>query len=223
MANIFQTRYIQNSQTKNQNRFTLRFLNLDQVLQRAKNHRIQSVRNIYAGAERVLKRDNFDFAQTLELGLLSVNAPTVTIEKQRIPRFNDSVGATTKFADPEDMAVTFLDYVNGSPSAILKVWHSLVGDKTTGYMGFKEEYILEKAHLYKYGPDAPGYTEAEIADSYLEKHEIINLHPLSVPIGEMSYENGEAIRIEAQFSIDNIYIVDYQGYIKDNAGNFKVG
>ena len=216
MANLFQIRNIQNSQTRNQNRFTLRFNNLDSILDKAKNHRLSGVVDRYNAVKNVIYKGDFTLAQTLELSLLTCSVPNIQIETQRIKRFNDSVAATTMFAEPEDMTVTFYDYVNGSASAIMLLWQALVGDKKTGALGFKEDFILRTAHLFMYGPDAPGYSDTELASKYLEKHEVINIFPKGVNLGEHTYESGEARRVEVTFSIDNIYPVEYKGYDATN-------
>ena len=83
----------------------------------------------------------------------------------------------------EEMSISFYDYVNGSASAIMQLWHAFVGDKRTGAIGFKEDFVLRQAFFYVYGPDAPGYqvsetgapAEGEVREvPWLQKYEIWN-------------------------------------------------
>ena len=209
--NIFQTRSVVNSQTKNLNRFIIKFNGIQEVLKRAQNHRLQSVRDRYNGL--IDAAGGLDGIQrTLELSLMSCSMPNVTVEKQDIPKFNDVTKATTKFTPTEDLTVSFVDYVNGSASAIMLIWQSLVGDKRTGAMGFKEDYVLAQAYIYAYGPDAPGYTEAEVEDKWLEKHRVVNLWPSAIALQNFDYGQGEFRKVDITFVIDNIYPVEFRGY-----------
>lgn len=225
--NLFRIRQINNQQTKNQNRFTLKFPGLPTVLQRAKGNAAIGDRfdAVFNSIER--KDLNLDVNQTLQLSLMSVTVPNIQVETQRLWRFNDSVVATTRFTEPEDMTVTFYDYVNGSASAILFLWQALVADKRTGAMSFKEEFVLPRAELVVYGPDAPKYDpdpltgnlpDGESEIPWVEKHEIISLFPKAVNIGEHTMDGGEARRVECTFSIDNIYPISYRSYVKQQDG-----
>lgn len=213
MANLFQTRQIWSEQTKNTNRFTLVFDNLDQVLQKAATSPITSIKNRYNSLQAANLRDNFTASQVLELSLLSLTFPNVEIGRQDIHRFNDSIKALTKFEPTQEMQVTFYDYINGSASSILYSWYALLGDKFTGAIGFKEDYALGTASMYVYGPDAPAYDDTQIAEGWFEHHQFVNLYPVSIDLGEHSYENGEARKITCQFAFDNIYPVEYRGRV----------
>lgn len=214
--NIFQTRNVVNSQTKNLNRFVIKFNGIQDVLKRAQNHRLQAVKDRYNGL--IDAAGGLDGVQrTLELGLLSCTMPNITVEKQEVPKFNDVTKATTKFTPAEDLTITFVDYVNGSASAIMLIWQALVGDKRSGAMGFKEDYVLERAYIYAYGPDAPGYTEAEVVDKWLEKHRVVNLWPSKINLQNFDYGQGEFRKVECTFVIDNCYPVEYRGYDSETA------
>jgi len=216
MANIFQTRNVVNSQTKNLNRFILRFNGIQDIMKRAQNHRLQAVRDRYNGL--IDAAGGIDGIQrTLELSLLSCTMPNITVEKTEVPKFNDVTKATTKFTPAEDMTVTFVDYVNGSASAIMLIWQALVGDKRSGAMGFKEDFVLPQAYVYAYGPDAPGYSVEDVEDKWLEKHRIVNLWPSSVKLQNFDYGTAEYRKCEVTFVIDNAYPVEYRGYSSETA------
>lgn len=226
--NIFQIQRIRNEQTINTNRWSLQFKGLKTVLNRAANSPIPAIKSRYDSA-RVALGDVTKIETTLELSLFSVTLPSVKLETQDISRFNDTIKAVTKFAPMEDMSVVFWDYVDGSASAIMQVWHALVGDKVTGAIGFKQDFVLPQAYFYVYGPDAPAYKgpdasayEGDVAPyegvntddgniPYLQKYEIWNLFPNSVELGEHS-DAAEARKVTCTFSIDNIFPVDIQSY-----------
>ena len=196
-GNIFQIRQINNAQTINSNRFTIKFPGLNnKLVNQAKTSTLFGIQDRYTA---VVNAVGTDPGVSLELSLFSVTLPAVVIEHQYLARFNDGVKAATKFAEMEDMTVTFWDYVNGSASAIMQLWHAFVGDKKTGAIGFKQDFVLPKASFVVYGPDAPGYPD-EFVDQYgvpwLQKYEIINLWPKSVNLGEHSAETAEARRVE---------------------------
>jgi hypothetical protein len=219
---------VNKEQTKNSNHFSLEFTGLDKIVERARTHRFPSVRGLYQGVVTSLRNSRFaddqisGIAKTLELSLHSISSlPDPQIETQAIPRFNDSVRAITKFAEMEDMTVSFFDYVNGSTTGIMELWKAMVGDKFSGAMGFKEEFILPTAYLYTYGPDAPGYEES--VPPYLEKRRIVNLFPKQVNKGEFSYESGDARKIEVTFSVDSVYLVQVGTFAKDPVtGNYTI-
>lgn len=204
MPNLYSLQGIRNKQTKNANRFTLKFTNLwNDVLSFAENHRSYGVRQRYLGVQDIVG-DGTTVDRDLELGLFSCTLPNIQVETQQIARFNDSVRTPTKFAEVEDFTVSFYDYIDGSASAIMQLWQSLVADKLTGAMGFKEEFVLKSTDFLVYGPDAPGYDPAEGRIPYVEKYRILNLWPKSINLGEHSYENGEARKVEVTFSVDNV-------------------
>ena len=214
--NIYTLTKIRNKQTINQNRFGLKFTNLwADILSNAENHRSYGVRERFKGVKNIVGTgDQVD--TDLELGLFSVTLPNVGIETQQISRFNDSVRAPTKFTEMEDLTVSFYDYIDGSASAILQLWQSMVADKLTGAMGFKEEFVLEKTDFFVYGPDAPGHdVERDGEIPYVQHYKILNLWPKSINLGEHSYESGEARKVEVTFSVDNVVPVFFTKYSKE--------
>lgn len=226
-ANLFRIKEVKFKQTNNRNRFSLRFSGVNSVLDRAKNHRLESVRRMYYATRDAITRPgniNAIDGGILELSLTSATLPNITVETQDIFRFNDSYKTTTRFAPMEDFTCSFYDYVEGSASAFLQLWKSLVADKQTGAFGFKQEYILPEAFFIIYGPDAPGYevdaqgnfdignglTAPEIP--WIQVHKIENLYPKNVNMGESSYESAEARKIEVAFNVDRVYPVDFQAF-----------
>jgi len=209
--NIFQTRRVNNQQTINSNRFSIRFKNLHTFLKRASSSTI--LPNLQNRYNAVLGALGGDMAESLELSLVSSTFPVIGIEIVNIPRFNDWVKATTKFSEMEAFDVVFMDYVNGSASAIMQLWHAFVGDKETGAMGFKQDFVLPTAEFLVYGPDAPGYEVSSSADiPYLQKYELVNIFPQSVNLGEHSAESAEPRKVTISFQIDNVYPVRINGY-----------
>lgn len=210
-GNIFQIKKINNQQTINGNRFSIRFENLDNMLRRAQNSELlPHLQERYAAVQGAL---GGEIAESLELSLLSAQFPSVGIEVVSIPHFNDFVKATTKFTEMEDMEITFIDYVNGSASAIMQLWHAFVGDKKTGAMGFKQDFVLPRASFMVYGPDAPGYDVESSGDiPYLQKYVMVNVFPKTVNLGEHSSESAEARKVICTFALDNIYPEQINGY-----------
>lgn len=218
--NIFRTANINKQQTRNHNRFTVRFGNaLTQLIQKASQYQASGGNTIgraigpkgrYDALKSALNFTNVSVDQTLELSLLSCSVPQIEIDHQEIHKFNDHVKSLTKFATLGEMTVTFYDYIQGSSSAIMFIWHALCGDKSTGAIGYKEDYILENASLLMYGPDAPAFDT--IPDSaVIEEHEIVNMYPKSIDIGEHTFESGDARKLSVTFIIDNIYPIRYSG------------
>jgi len=210
--NIFQIKKINNAQTINSNRFSIEFKGLGSKLIRAENSTLFGVAQRYEAVKNAIG-DNPEIS--LELSLFSASLPAVMIEHQFIGRFNDGVKAVTKFAEMEDMTITFWDYVNGSASAIMQLWHSMVGDKRTGAIGFKQDFVLPRAFFVVYGPDAPGYSDEFVAQNgvpWLQKYEVVNLFPKSVNLGEHSADTAEARKIECTFAVDNIYPIGIRTY-----------
>ena len=89
------------------------------------------------------------------------------------------------------------------------MWHGLVGDKKTGAMGYKEDYVVPEADFFVFGPDAPGFENLDPSIP-IEQHRIINLYPKSVELGEHSYEGGEIRKVVVSFVFDNIFPVAYR-------------
>lgn len=212
--NIFRTSRITNQQTINANRFTLRFEGLQDLINAAKISPFPGVKKRY---EKVKNALGGDPATSLELSLVSINVPSIGLEVQNIPRFNDFVKAVQKFQETEEMTVTFMDYVNGSASAIINLWFSMVADKETGAIGFKQDFVLKNAYFMVYGPNAPAFDvgdgEGEVAEiPYLQKYRIVNLFPSRIELGEHSAENAEGRRITVPFQLDNIIVEDIKGY-----------
>jgi hypothetical protein len=147
----------------------------------------------------------------LELSLLSVSVPSIEMETVEVARFHDTAKHISKFNTMGDMNVTFYDYIDGSASAILFLWQSLVGDKRTGAISYKSEYVLPNARLVEYGPKAP----AQITEAILAQHIMVNIYPKTIELGEHSYESADIRKITATFSIDNIYPLYYKGQSGD--------
>jgi len=235
--NIFQIQRIRNEQTINTNRWSLEFAGLKSILNRAATSPLPAVRARYNACKTAFmftndeKNTANDVEMMLQLSLFSVTLPSIKLETQDISRFNDSTKAVTKFAPLDDLQVEFWDYVDGSASAIMQVWHSLVGDKATGAIGYKKDFVLQQAFFYVYGPDAPGYDGTGVdmngkamtvnGDAgkipYLQKYEVWNLFPTGVELGQHS-DNGEARKVNCTFACDNIFPVDIQSYNSGQPG-----
>jgi hypothetical protein len=95
----------------------------------------------------------------------------------------------------------------------MQLWHSFVGDKKTGAMGFKQDFVLPSASLFVYGPDAPGYdVESSGEIPFLQEYEVINLFPKEVNFPNHTQDSAEPRKISVVFTIDNIYPVNIKGY-----------
>jgi len=221
--NIFQISQIRFKQTINGNRWTLEFVGLDTMLRAAATSPLPWIRDRYTAVANALGNAVTDVGISLQLSLFSVTIPPVKIDTIDVSRFNDSIKAVTKFAPMEDLTVNFYDYVNGSASAIMQLWHSFVGDKQTGAIGFKEDFVLPKAYFYVYGPDAPGYkvadggaapdaTNLEVSEvPWLQKYEIWNLFPKAVTLPEHG-ESAEPRKVAIAFAIDNFFPIGVRSY-----------
>jgi len=214
MANIFRTSNINTKTPRTTNRFTLRFESIQQIMTRARDltaagnaagNRFSRL-TAAAGGVGVISNN-------LELSLASVTIPSVEIEVADVYRFNDSVKHVTRFASMQDMTATFYDYIDGSASAIMQIWHGLVGDKETGAINFKSQYIAQAA-LYDFGPMTPSSTEDFPSDSSVERplaqYAIRNVYPRSIELGDFSYESAEVRKITVQFACDGVYPVLYR-------------
>lgn len=213
MANsIFRTSQIKDKTPRTTNRFNLRFSDLNTVLANARNQSIEGETvnrfNAFLGAagasETVMK-------QNLELSLASVTIPSVELEAVDVYRFNDSVKHITRFSPMQDMSVAFYDYIDGSASAIMQIWHGLIGDKKSGAINFKSQYVCGTAHLFDYGPKAPGENSGE--EVYYAKYEIRNLYPRTIELGDFSYESAEVRKVTVQFACDGVFPVEYRGSV----------
>ena len=221
MGNIFQISKINGKQTINTNRWSIKFVGLGSLLDQASStKKLPGIHDRYNAVKEALGSGVTDIATNLELSLFSCQLPQVQLETQSIARFNDTIKTVTKFGEMEDMNVTFIDYVDGSASAIMQLWHSFVGDKKTGAIGFKEDYILPKAYFFVYGPDAPGYDDTYVEQKgvpWLQCYEIVNLFPKSINLGEHS-DAADARKVEITFALDNIYPIGIHTYkTKDGA------
>jgi len=220
--NIFQIRNIRNKQTLNKNRFTLKIDGINDLIVAAKSSKLPWIRHRYMAVRQALGGD--DIGQSLELSLKKVSLPSVKLETADITRFNDSIKALTKFGVMDEMSISFYDYVDGSASAIMQLWHAFVGDKRTGAIGFKQDFV-KNAHFFVYGPDAPGYevvtsgedeTQGKVLEvPWLQKYEIWNLFPNSINLGEHS-DDATPREVECTFILDNIFPVGIRGYGADN-------
>ena len=217
--NIFQIQNIRNKQTVNANRWTLEFIGLDDMLKKAATSTKPWIRERYLAVKNAIGVEG-QLAINLQLSLVSTTTPPVKLEIQNLTRFNDQVKTVTKFAEMEQLQVVFYDYVDGSASAIMQLWHAFVGDKKTGAIGFKEDFVLPRAFFKVYGPDAPGYdvasngtpTQFQVAEiPWLQKYEIWNLFPTEVQLGAHG-ENAETRKITVPFVCDNFFPVGIRNY-----------
>ena len=210
MANILSLNNVRNEQTKNTNRWSIKFSGLAGIMQKAAasgslgKDRYDAVKDALINSSQAAAGATA-IQNSLELSLLSVTWPKIEVERQDIFRFNDSMKAVTKFAPMAEMQVVFYDYINGSASAIMYAWHGLVGNKKTGAIGFKEDYVCD-GFLEVYGPTAPG----EESPTIFEQHQIVNMYPVDVDLGEHSYEGGEARKVTVLFALDNFYPISYK-------------
>lgn len=221
-GNIFRIKQVTNEQTINVNRWSIRFVGLkDKLLTKAPNSPLPGVRKRYDIVKGLLGNDP---ASVLEISLASSNFPTIGVDTAFIPRFNDGIKTVTKFVEMEDLKVDFYDYVNGSASAIMMLWQAFVADKETGAIGFKQDFVLDKAEFYVYGPDAPGYDVQSSAEiPYLQKYQLVNLFPKKVTMPEHT-DSAEPRKVSVEFALDNcfpleIYTYDYN--ITDPINRYK--
>lgn len=213
MPNIFQTAQIKSKTPRMSHRFSLQFDGLQAIMSLA-TRRADTYTSSSAGINTAKNRSQHlqpafsssNAAQDLELSLLSVSLPSNEMETVEISRFHDTVKHISKFSSIADMEVSFYDYINGSASAIMSVWHGMVGDRRTGVISYKKEYILPLARLIEYGPTAPGEGDNP---QKLAEHAIINLYPKSINLGEHSYEGAEVRKVQVTFSIDNVFPLYY--------------
>jgi hypothetical protein len=212
-------------------RFSLKFEGLSQIMRRvqanatltnlASTGNTSKTGGIYArlssaaiGGDAGAAGGSDAIMKNLELSLLSVSVPSIEMETVEVARFHDTAKHISKFSTMGDMNVTFYDYVDGSASAIMFLWQSLVGDKRTGAISYKQEYMLRSARLVEYGPKSPARDEG--TEIKLAEHEIVNLYPKSIELGEHSYEGADIRKIQVNFSIDNIYPLYYLNSNEDS-------
>jgi hypothetical protein len=225
MANIFRTSGINRRTPKTTNRFSLRFVGLTEVMGRAENlpgtatnpNRFNRLKAAWTGTT------NDKITDALELSLASVTVPAVEIEIADVYRFNDSVKHITRFAPMQDLTISFYDYVTGSASAIMQTWHGLVGDKSTGAISFKNQYICQAARLYEYGPMTPSpetnYEKSPASgpdESPISVYEIRNVYPRQIELGDFTYETADVRKITVQFACDGIYPISFRYESRDN-------
>ena len=216
-GNIFQIRLINQKQTINSNRWSIRFVGLRDLLAKASRTNAQPwIQNRYDAVKEAFGSDP---STELELSLFNVTLPSVSIDTVAIPRFNDTIKAVTKFTEMEDLTINFYDYVEGSASAIMQMWHAFVGDKSTGAIGFKRDFVLRAAQFFVYGPDAPGYNVASSADiPWLQRYELVNLFPKAVKLGEHG-DGAEPRKVEVTFAVDNVYPTGIRTYVYNADGS----
>jgi hypothetical protein len=223
MANIFQTAAIKSKTPRMSHRFSLQFDGLQNIMALAARRADTYTYNAITGNRytQLLQAINDEtgrsISESLELSLLSVSLPSNEMETVEISRFHDTVKHISKFSSIPDMEVSFYDYISGSASAIMSVWHGMVGDRRTGTISYKKEYILPLARLIEYGPTAPG---EGTTPQKLAEHAIVNLYPKSVNLGEHSYESAEVRKVMVTFAIDNVFPLYYNGvdYAMPTAG-----
>lgn len=222
MGELFQISKVNYKTPRMSHRYSLRFEGLNEVIARASASNLTDILtgvpnpgNIYTRLSNAAGADGAKMRENLELSLLSVSVPAIEMETVEIARFHDVSKHIAKFSTMGDMNVTFYDYVDGSASAILFIWQSLVGDKRTGAISYKGEYILGSAKLIEYGPKAPGQPNDQ--EYILAEHMMVNIYPKSIELGEHSYDSAEVRKIQVNFSIDNIYPLYYRGSGSDNS------
>jgi hypothetical protein len=219
MGSLFQIGTVNFKTPRMSHRYSLRFEGLDAVIARAQQSQLTLIDsgtvtgNIFARLAPAAGSTGATMSRNLELSLLSVTVPPIEMETVEVSRFHDTAKHISKFTTMGDMNVTFYDYVDGSASAILFIWQSLVGDKRTGAISYKGEYILAGARLTEYGPKAPAQPDGE--EYILAEHQMVNIYPKSIDLGEHSYEGAEVRKVQVTFSIDNIYPVYYRGSVTD--------
>lgn len=217
MANIFQTARVKSKTPRMSHRYSLKFDALSDVLSLASRRvdtytsttaNLTTAQNRYKHLQPAFGENVTDIVDQLELSLLSVSLPSNEMETVEVSRFHDTVKHISKFSSMPDMEVSFYDYVQGSASAIMSVWHSMVGDRRTGAISYKSEYVLPMARLIEYGPTAPAEGDNPIP---IAEHAIINLYPKSVNLGEHSYETAEVRKVQVTFAVDNVFPLYYKG------------
>jgi hypothetical protein len=216
-------------------RFSLKFRGLDAIMGRVQRNQLTNItsfeksnsanngapvtgtiyQRLFYGAHSSLDGADIGPAlqSSLELSLLSVSVPSIEMETVEVSRFHDTAKHISKFSTMGEMNVTFYDYVDGSASAIMFMWQSLVGDKRTGAISYKQEYLLDSARLIEYGPKAPAKDDG--SEIILAEHEVVNIYPKTIELGEHSYESAEVRKIQVTFTIDNIYPLYYVGSDQD--------
>jgi len=137
----------------------------------------------------------------LELGLISVTIPAIEVGTEDMSKFNDSSRVLTKFEPMGDVAMTFYDYINGSATAILIAWQTLVANKRTGAIGWREDYTLDGAEFKIFGPDAPQEEDPTVYQAF----NLVDLFPRTIDFGEHSFENGMVRKVTANFVIQNFH------------------
>lgn len=211
-------RIIANSTAVNLASATFTGIPLNELTQTGKFEVTNGVSGIYTrlkqgalGSSTTITDEPAALKNNLELSLLSVSVPSIEMETVEVARFHDTAKHISKFNTMGDMNVTFYDYVDGSASAILFLWQSLVGDKRTGAISYKSEYVLPNARLVEYGPKTP----AQINEAILAQHIMVNIYPKTIELGEHSYESADIRKVQATFSIDNIYPLYYKNQSAD--------
>lgn len=232
-GNIFRIKHVINEQTINVNRWSIRFIGLRDIINAAANSPLPNVRKRYEMVRGILGPD---VETTLEIALASSNFPTIGLETAQISRFNDQFRTVTKFTLIDELSIDFWDYVNGSASAIMMLWQAMVGDKESGAIGFKQDYVLKNAEFYVYGPDAPAYDINGTNDilnpntppveklPYLQKYKLVNLYPLKISMPSHS-DSGEPRKITVNFNVDNVYPIEiyYYDYVNHTYINANQG
>lgn len=214
MPNFLNTSSIRSKTARQTNRFLLEFTGLTTLLGKITTSTAipQAVKDRYNNLSPNFSADGSE--TNLKLSLLSVSVPSTEMEVVDIARFHDTVKQTTRFTPQADMQVVFYDYVDGSASAIMYAWHGVVGERSSGALGYKEDYVLGTASLLEYGPTAPaeGNTSGTVFTpdpKIIAEHKIINLYPKTIELGEHSYETAEVRKVTVTFGLDAIYPYKY--------------
>lgn len=236
-TNIFDTRHIIKQTPKLGNRFLLTAdsTQLNNIINGKsgdtspffeKQPKLRKLNKFAGGNDDVIYTNNP--TQILNLSLASCTVPAFEFETGDVNRFNDTIKHITKFSTINDMSSTFYDYINGSATAIMLAWQSVVGFKLTGEINYKSKYVCDM-NLYVYGPNRPGYkmsTNTDSADSaekdLIMQFKIFNAYPRSIDIGDFSYDNAEIKKITVQFGYDMIVPVKNntrtsRGFVSNNS------
>lgn len=206
-TNFLNTTSIRSKTARQSNRFLLEFTGLTTLLGGLANSGLPAVKTRYENLS-----PNFSDGgpeTNLKLSLLSVSVPSTEMEVVDIARFHDTVKQTTRFTPQADMQVVFYDYIDGSASAVMYAWQGVVGERSSGALGYKEDYVLGAASLLEYGPTAPAEGGATPDPKIIAEHRIINLYPKIIELGEHSYETAEIRKVTVTFGLDAIFPIKY--------------
>ena len=218
-TNIFDTRHIIKQTPKLGNRFLLTAdatqlnniingKNGDTSPSFEKQPKLRRLNKFTGGNDDIVYSTNP--TQVLNLSLISCTIPAFEFETGDVNRFNDTIKHITKFSPINDMSSSFYDYINGSSTAIMLAWQSVIGFKLTGEINYKSKYVCD-LDLFVYGPNRPGYKMSNdnnstdsVEKDLIMQFKIFNAFPRSIDIGDFSYDNAEIKKVNVQFGYDMI-------------------